>query len=69
MQNALDVIRLDSGISEQSSNMLAILNRQWQRLSQIVSEFPNQAGDNQSENSTDNASLELTLPSLVTVTT
>lgn len=69
MQNALDVISLDSGISDQSSNMLAILTRQLQRLSQIVSEFSNQAGDNQSENSSDNASLELTLPCLVTVTT
>ncbi len=56
MQNALDVISLDSGISEQSSDMLAILKRQLQRLANVVSDFSNQASVNQREDSIDNAS-------------
>jgi len=44
MQNAIDVICLDSGVSEQTSEMLAILQRQLELLTQLVNAFSDRAG-------------------------
>lgn len=69
MQNALDVISMDSGLSEQSSDMLAILKRQLQRLSVIINEFSDRASLTPVEDSIDNAHQELTPPNLAVATT
>lgn len=48
MQSAIDVMKLDPAISDQSSEMLVILERQLKRLMQIIGEFSDQARTNQS---------------------
>ena len=43
MQSAIDVMKLDPAISDQSSEMLGILDRQLKRLMQIIGKFSDQA--------------------------
>jgi len=43
MQNALDVMCLDFGVSEQTSEMLAILQRQLDLLTELVNAFSERA--------------------------
>lgn len=45
MQGATDVIRLDTGISNDSFEMLAILDRQLIRLAKVVKGFTDKTGD------------------------
>ena len=68
MQNAVDVISMDSGISEQSSDMLVILKRQLHRLAIMINKFSDRAILTHSEDSLEDEPQEAS-PQTVEATT